>query len=166
MRLREFSQRDFVTVNAELNPKLWHKSRLDGRVRVKLLQIARAFVDFVGVDLDVKDYTITGSNANYTWSQYSDIDLHVIIDGAVSDAERELFSTKKALWAEYHDITVRGLPVECYVQGQLETHHSTGVYSVINNRWILKPKKTQPQFDDAAVEAKKDAMLSSWSRRC
>jgi hypothetical protein len=74
MRLREFSQTDFVTVNTELNPKLWQEGRLDGKVRLKLLQIARAFVDFVGVDLDIKDYTITGSNANYTWSKYSDLD--------------------------------------------------------------------------------------------
>ena len=83
MRLREFSQTDFVTVNSELNPKLWQGGRLDGKVRLKLLQIARAFVDFVGIDLDVKDYTITGSNANYTWSKYSDLDLHVIIEGEV-----------------------------------------------------------------------------------
>ena len=160
MRLREFSQTDFVTVNTELNPKLWQEGRLDGKVRLKLLQIARAFVDFVGVDLAVKDYTITGSNANYTWSKYSDLDLHVIIEGEVSDAQRELFSAKKALWAEYHDITVKGLPVECYVQGESETHHSTGVYSVVNNTWILKPQKTKPDLDDQAVEAKKDSMLS------
>ena len=160
MRLREFSQTDFVTVNTELNPKLWQGGRLDGEVRLKLLQIARAFVDFVGVDLDVKDYTITGSNANYTWSKYSDLDLHVIIEGEVSDAQRELFSAKKALWTEYHDITVRGLPVECYVQGESETHHSTGVYSIVNNTWILKPQKTEPDLDDQAVEAKKDSMLS------
>ena len=59
MRLREFSAAEFVTVNKELNPKLWQGGRLDGKVRQKLLEIARAFVDFVGIDLDVKDYTIT-----------------------------------------------------------------------------------------------------------
>ncbi len=158
MRLREFSAAEFVTVNKELNPKLWQEGRLEAKVRQKLLEIAKAFVDFVGVDLDVKDYTITGSNANYTWSKYSDLDLHVIIEGTVSDAQRELFSAKKALWAEYHDITVRGLPVECYVQGESETHHSTGVYSIINNTWLLKPQKTKPDLDDQAVESKKDSM--------
>ena len=159
MRLREFSQTDFVTVNSELNPKLWQGGRLDGEVRLKLLQIARAFVDFVGVDLDVKDYTITGSNANYTWSKYSDLDLHVIIEGEVSDAQRELFSAKKALWAEYHDITVKGLPVECYVQGEEEQHHSTGVYSIVNQTWVVEPKKVKPTVNDSAVEAKKDSVL-------
>ena len=160
MRLREFSNNDFVTVNADLHPKIWQEGRLDGEVRLKLIKIAKAFVDFVGIDLDIKDYTITGSNANYTWSKYSDLDLHVIIEGEVSDEQRELFTAKKALWAEYHDITVKGLPVECYVQGEAEKHHSTGVYSIVNSAWIIKPQKTEPQLDDQAVEAKKDSMLS------
>lgn len=160
MRLREFSATDFVTVNRELNPKLWQGGRLDGKVRQKLLDIARAFVSFVGIDLDVKDYTITGSNANYTWTKYSDLDLHVIIEGEVSPAQRELFTAKKALWAEYHDITVRGLPVECYIQGESETHHSTGVYSIIDSKWIIEPQRVEPDLDDQAVEAKKDTTLS------
>ena len=160
MRLREFSAAEFVTVNKELNPKLWQGGRLDGKVRQKLLEIARAFVDFVGIDLDVKDYTITGSNANFTWTKYSDLDLHVIIEGTPTESQRELFTAKKALWAEYHDITVRGLPVECYVQGESETHHSTGVYSIINNTWLSEPQKIEPDLDDQAVEAKKDSMLS------
>jgi hypothetical protein len=159
VRLREFSNNDFVTVNADLNPKIWQEGRLDGEVRLKLIKIARAFVDFVGIDLDIKDYTITGSNANYTWSKYSDLDLHVIIEGEVTDEQRELFTAKKALWAEYHDITVKGLPVECYVQGETETHHSTGVYSIIKSTWIIRPQKTEPDLDDQAVEAKKDSML-------
>ncbi len=160
VRLREFTSTDFVTVNTELNPKLWQGGRLDGKVRQKLLDIARAFVSFVGIDLDVKDYTITGSNANYTWTKYSDLDLHVIIEGTPTESQRELFTAKKALWAEYHNITVRGLPVECYVQGQEETHHSTGVYSIIDNTWIREPQRTEPDLDDQAVEAKKDSVLS------
>ncbi len=78
MRLREVDEAfDLVTINRELNPKIWQGGRLDGKVRLKLLEIAQAFVDFVGIDLDVEDYTITGSNANYTWTDYSDLDLHV-----------------------------------------------------------------------------------------
>jgi hypothetical protein len=46
------------------------------------------------------------------------------------------------------------------VQGESETHHSTGVYSVMNNSWLIKPQKVEPEFDDQAVEAKKDSMLS------
>ena len=161
MRLRELQETpDFVTVNQELNPKIWQEDRLDGNVRLKLLKIARAFVDFVGIDLDVEDYTITGSNANFTWTDYSDLDLHVIITGEPTDEQRELFTAKKALWAEQHDITIKGLPVECYVQGSKEPHHSTGVFSLTKNKWLVEPKKVEPDVDDASIEAKKDAMLA------
>lgn len=161
MKFRELDENeDFVTVNQELNPKIWQENRLDGKVRMKLLEIARAFVDFVGIDLDVEDYTITGSNANYTWTNYSDLDLHVIISGEPSEEQRELFTAKKALWGEQHNITIKGLPVECYVQGASEPHHSTGVYSLTNNTWLVKPKKVKPSIDDAAIEAKKDAILA------
>ncbi len=161
MRLRELNERsDIVTVNRQLNPKIWEDGKLKLEVKSKLVEIARAFEEFVGIELEVEDYTITGSNANYTWTDYSDLDLHLIIPGTPSDEQRELFNAKKALWAEQHDITIKGLPVECYVQGSDEPHHSTGVYSLTKSAWIVEPKKVKPDVDDASIEAKKDAILA------
>lgn len=160
MRLRELdSKSKIVVVNRRLNPKIWEDGDLKPEVKEKLLKIAAAFEKFIGIDLDVIDYTVTGSNANFTWTEFSDLDLHLIIPGTPTDEQRELFTAKKALWAEQHDISVRGLPVECYVQGQDEPHHSTGVYSIKDETWLTKPKKVKPQVDDAAVEAKKDGIL-------
>jgi hypothetical protein len=161
MRLRELNESaDIVTVNRRLNPKIWNDDTLDIEVAAKLEDIAKAFQEFIGIDIDVVDHTITGSNANYTWTEYSDLDLHLIIPGTPTDEQRELFTAKKALWAEQHTITIRGLPVECYVQGQDEPHHSTGVYSLIQGKWLVEPKKVKPTLDDAAIEAKKDAVLA------
>jgi hypothetical protein len=148
-----------ITVNRRLNPKIWADGDLKPEVVSKLKDIARAFEEFIGIDLDVVDYTVTGSNANYTWTDYSDLDLHLIIPGTPTDEQRELFNAKKSLWAEQHNITIKGLPVECYVQGEDEPHHSTGVYSILKNRWLVEPKKVKPEVDDAAVEAKKDAVM-------
>ena len=161
MRLRELeeSSSQLVTVNRRLNPKLWHNGDLDLEVSAKLQDIAEAFEKFIGIDLPVIDYTITGSNANYTWTEHSDLDLHLIVKGTVTDAERELYNAKKALWAEQHTITVKGLPVECYVQGEQEEHHSTGVFSIAKDRWLVEPKKIKPEVDDSAVERKKDSMI-------
>ena len=161
MRLRELNESlsQLVTVNRQLNPKIWNGDELDLEVSAKLEQIAEAFVKFIGIDLAVTDYTITGSNANYTWTQHSDLDLHIIVKGTVTDAERELYNAKKALWAEQHTITVKGLPVECYVQGEEEEHHSTGVFSIAKDRWLVEPKKIKPEVDDSAVERKKDSII-------
>ena len=38
------------------------------------------FIDFIGVPLLIEDVIFTGSLANYNWSEYSDIDLHVVCD--------------------------------------------------------------------------------------
>ena len=161
MRLRELNESlsQLVTVNRRLNPKIWNGDELDLEVSAKLEQIAEAFVKFIGIELAVTDYTITGSNANYTWTEHSDLDLHIIVKGTVTDAERELYNAKKALWAEQHKITVKGLPVECYVQGEEEEHHSTGVFSIAKDRWLVEPKKIKPEVDDSAVERKKDSII-------
>ena len=69
MRLRELQERsDLITVNRRLNPKIWNGDTLDPAVAQKLKEIALAFEEFIGIDLNVVDYTITGSNANYTWT--------------------------------------------------------------------------------------------------
>jgi hypothetical protein len=158
MLLRELFSKS-ITVNKSLNPKLWQDGDLDPEVERKLIRIAKAFEEFVGVDLEVTDITVTGSNANYTWTKYSDLDLHLIVPGTPTQSERELYTAKKSLWSEQHEITIRGLPVECYIQGADEPHHSTGVYSISKQRWIVMPKKIKPEIDDAAVEAKKDSIM-------
>ena len=65
MLLSEITSSTFVTVNKTLNPKIWQGDMLDPRVAEKLLEIAAAFEEFIGVDLTVVDYTVTGSNANF-----------------------------------------------------------------------------------------------------
>ena len=153
------SANQIIKVKDSLNPLIWDGQTLKPEVRSKLIRIARAFEEFVGVDLDVVDYTITGSNANYTWTEHSDLDLHLVIPGTAPDDDRELYSAKKSLWGEQRNITIRGLPVECYVQGQDEPHHSTGVYSLSKNKWLVEPQRIEPRVDDSSVEAKKDAIM-------
>ena len=145
-----------VDLKRTLNPALWDGEELNADVRNVMLKIAQAFIKHVGVDLDVQDITLTGSNANYTWNDFSDCDLHIVVPGVASEEERELYSAKKDLWTANRDIKVKGVPVECYVQGAQEPHHSTGVYSVLKDTWVDRPRRIRPRVNDSAIEAKMD----------
>ena len=87
-------------IQDELNPNFWKNDRLDSRIRLKLLDIADDFTDFLNVGwVKPEDITMTGSLANYNWSDYSDIDLHIIIDYKKVDDRTnfvaEYFKSKK-----------------------------------------------------------------------
>lgn len=149
-----------VRYNSELNPQLWQNEKLLPEVEDKLMEITRAFVDYIDLDaLELQDVVITGSNANYNWTEMSDIDLHLIVDmdeikGRCPDLADDFFRGKKTLWNEHHDIELYGHQVEVYVQDAREAHVSAGFYSLMNREWINFPEYKVPEFDDVAVEAK------------
>jgi predicted chitinase len=102
---------------------------------------------------------MTGSLANYNWSNFSDIDLHILVDyGQFNENQlplyEELFKLKKTLFNDKHDITIYGYDVELYVQDESETHFSSGVFSVLNNEWITKPKKENLEIDTELIKNK------------
>lgn len=149
----------------ELNPKIWDEPKngditLKEDVREKLLNISYEFMEFLGVDLVISDITMTGSLSNYNWSEYSDVDLHIIADfEQFSDVEKplyeELFRLKKTLFNSEHDITIYGYEVELYVQNENEPHTSTGVYSVLFDEWVVKPSNDDVNsFDKESITKK------------
>ena len=129
----------------ELNPSVWVNDKLNSRVRMRLLDIADDFVDTLKTDwVKPWDIVLTGSLANYNWSKYSDFDVHVIIDFKKVDDRTEFvkdyYDSKKAEWNSRHDnLKIYGFPVEMYVQDLSELHTATGVYSLEDNDWIVKP---------------------------
>ena len=66
--------------HSKLNPKIWDGARIHPKLRSGLMKIAMEFYKFLDVDVDVQDVILIGSNANYNWTRYSDIDLHVVIN--------------------------------------------------------------------------------------
>jgi hypothetical protein len=163
MRLDEFQQLDLaVNFHDELNPKLWDGDQLQPDVRRALLKIANHFKDFLGIDMfDLLDVTISGSNAAYTYTSRSDIDLHLVVmipDEHQQELE-QLFNAKKYQYNDQHNIKVRGYDVELYVQDAEEKHHSMGIYSVSKNTWIQKPEKKRASIDDIDVREKYQTML-------
>lgn len=133
-------------IKKELNPKFWKDGHLDSRIRLKLIDIADAVMDYIDADwFDPEDVTMTGSLANYNWNdKYSDIDLHILLDFDDIDEDKEMAkkyvdNAMKSWKSEHKDITIFGFPVEVYVQDANEPHASSGVYSIDKDKWLVEP---------------------------
>jgi predicted nucleotidyltransferase len=139
-------------IQPDLNQKIWDSdTEVRPGVKGALMDIVEEFMEGLDMDLDTKDVIVTGSIANYNWSKFSDIDLHILIDFAeVNDNEemvKKFFDAVRSNWNKLHNILVKGHEVEIYVQNEHEPHISTGVYSLKNDRWLVKPKKIRPAID-------------------
>jgi hypothetical protein len=134
------------------------KAVLIPKVRKALMRISEEFIDDLGDDIFVDDIYLMGSLANFNWSEYSDFDLHVIIDferyGKQEELYKELFDLKKKLFNDKHNIKIFGYDVELYAQGLSDESHSDGVYSVMNNEWIHRPTKTHKNIDMSVLKTK------------
>ena len=145
-----------VEYHDTLNPKLWANNTLITEVRYKLLAIAMHFAKFLNVPkLNLRDITISGSNAAYGYAESSDLDLHLVVDMPKDRPElTELYTSKKNEYNFTHKITVKGIDVELYVQDVQQPHRSAGIYSILNDRWISKPKHQPPTIRDQDVMSK------------
>lgn len=152
------------SIKETLNPKVWEnpkdpeKAVMVPKVRKALLRIAEQFIDYLGDDVFVEDIVLTGSLANFNWSEYSDFDLHIHVN--MQDYEddaplyKELFDLKKFIFNERHDIKIFGYDVELYAQDTEEPHIASGVYSVMNNEWLNRPKKIDFELDEEVLKDK------------
>jgi predicted nucleotidyltransferase len=157
------------SIKETLNPKVWEnsedpkKAMMIPKVRKALERIAVEFIDDLGEDVFVEDVYLMGSLANFNWSEYSDFDLHVIVDFEKyenqEDLYKELFDLKKKLFNDKHNIKIFGYDVEVYAQGITDESHSDGVYSVMNNEWVHKPKRTSKDLDMSVLKTK----IKSWT---
>lgn len=155
--LSESEERDDF-YKKELQPSFWKDDKFDENIREKLLKIAHDFYDALKLTVPIKDIQLTGSLANYNWTDKSDLDIHVLIDFSKIDDNLEL--VKKALdgarfiWNLRHKIVLRKHDVELYIQDINETHVASGLYSLLRNEWIRTPKYNPPEIDYRDVDMK------------
>jgi hypothetical protein len=166
MNLKEldsFRLSDAIAFHDELNPKLWNGQELRPEVKLQLKLIARDFIEELGIHgIDVEDLTVSGSNAAYSYTPHSDLDLHILVDMSKmpnNEIYKELFNAKKSLYNDSHDIKIHGVPVELYVQDAREPVVSLGEYSILKNEWLRLPSKRRANFDQTATKAKYEKLL-------
>lgn len=147
-----------VEYNDTLNPRAWKDDRLRPDVRLALLKAARIFIDYLDVEnFRLLDIVLTGSIANYNYTRYSDFDLHILTrysDLRCDNLAEAFYRAKKSLWNDQHDITIAGHDVELYVEDIDQPPVSSGVYSVLDDRWIKHPEYAPPSIDDRALALK------------
>lgn len=159
--VKSFKSKDELT--SQIFDKKNDTYTLKSEIRKKLLEVSDDFIESLGIDFFIHDIVLTGSLANYNWSQYSDVDLHIIIDfedaGYPIEILKEFFDAKKNVWNEKRNIKIKGYDVEIYVQDSNEHHVSSGVYSVLKNKWLIEPKKESPNIDDNKIIQKSDEFI-------
>jgi pyrimidine deaminase RibD-like protein len=163
--LDSYNLADAVKFHDRLNPRLWDSSEhLRPEVHARLMEIARDFQEFLGVpNIDVVDITISGSNAAYTYTPKSDIDLHLVVqvpNVTHDEVYRELFNAKKYQYNDEHNIVIGGADVELYAQDHAQAHHSQGIYSLLNNDWVSVPQRHRAQLDDMSIRNKFDDLAA------
>lgn len=162
--------------NDELNPKFWDRYKdksgdtrwvFDGLVRKKLLRIADDFYskfnDLLG-DLPIEDIQLTGSLANYNYTDKSDLDVHVLVDFGKVDSPKDILKAAvdgiRFMWNLRHDVIIRDHDVELYLQDINEPHTASGLYSLKDNKWVKKPKFDPPSVDEQDVNKKYESLVS------
>lgn len=155
-------------IQDSLNPKVWenpndlNKSKLKPKIKEALEKISEEFIEYLGEDIFVDDVVLMGSLVNYNWSNYSDFDLHIMIDFNQFEEDqelyKELFDLKKKVFNSKHDIKIYGYDVELYAQGLDDPHSSGGIYSILNTEWLKKPKKEKVELDFEFLKKK----IKSW----
>jgi predicted nucleotidyltransferase len=153
---------DYVKGNVEYHDTLshlaWQNNSLKKEVRTKLLEIAKVFVEYIDVpSFEISDIVLTGSMANFNYTEYSDFDLHIVTDYAnvqCEDLAEALYQAKKRIWNDNHDIKIYGHEVEVYVEDIDQPPVSSGMFSILSNKWIKEPKHNTPEFDKDTINTK------------
>lgn len=151
--LKSFDPKD------ELCELVWdEKQNLRDTVKKKLINTAEEFIEFLEEKFFIDDITITGSLANYNWSKYSDFDLHLMINfdqfGDEKELYKKIFDLKKDAFNKKYNIIIKNHEVEVYAQDSKEEHYSSGVYSLVKDEWISKPRPIKMDIDKKLLSDK------------
>ena len=147
------------TNQTTLNPILFDGLEIKPEVREVLLKIANYFWDSLELDINYQDILLLGSSANYSWTENSDIDLHIVIDFSQFDDPEligKYFNSVKSKFNESHDLKIGDNEIELYVQDSNNPNSSIGVFSILNNEWIQDPVYEKVEIPDSEINQEAD----------
>lgn len=157
-----------IEIHDTLNPKIWKDKELLPGIKEKIEEIVELFVEQLaedGIELKVDDIHILGSNANYNYTENSDLDVHIIADESFDCSDNHLdkiYNAYKTLFNRRYDIKINGINLEIYVENKADQKvKASGIYS-LKDGWIKDPAN----FEIPAIDnTKLDKEVGEWENR-
>lgn len=142
----------------QLSSDIWQVDKLKPEMSDRLKMIADDFIKSLDMEINPVDILLVGSMAGYNWSDYSDIDLHIVLDFNEISQNKALvekyFFLAKSKWNNIYDIRIHGHEVELYVQDIEDKTISSAVYSVKNDKWVEKSEQKKVNIDYEGITRK------------
>jgi hypothetical protein len=152
-----------IELHEELNPLIWEDNTLRKDVEKKLFEIVNYFIEYCETPLEVVDVQLVGSNASFNYNEYSDLDVHLMVNfdliNISDEALRLLYNKEKTAFNKSFDISIHGIDVELYIQDMNSSTTSNGIYSLYRKKWIKFPKAIKVQDYDFSE------LISKWNDR-
>lgn len=145
-------------LHTTLDSRIWDENnKLYPDVKQALLQIANLFLETLQNILTLKDIRITGSEANYNYTEASDIDLHLVFDFSEINVDPEFlddyFFSKRQIFNNQYSFEIKGIPVELSVENIDSALVSTGVYSLYTDSWLRIPENAGLEITQFNLES-------------
>ena len=156
-----------IQLHDTLNPKLWDENNnLRPIVRNKLIRIVAKYIEDSEIltSKDIIDVELLGSNASYNYTEFSDLDVHLVVNMEAVSCDPALFqlacNAERSNFNKRYSIKVKGIEVEMYVEDVKASTASNGIYSLYKDEWIKFPSKiTVPAYDEDPVYIQ---LLDKW----
>ena len=161
LRFEEVEPESFESKD-QLEPRFWSPNKeLKRSVSKRLQRIADDFLEGLQIDVTMEDLRLTGSIANYNWSKYSDVDLHIVVNFdklGVDDPEivKGFFDLARVKWNIDHDIMIYGHEVEIFIEDVGHDTISSGIYSISSGDWVVEPAPKDEEIDISTARKKSD----------
>lgn len=158
-----------IEVHDQLNPKIWNGTELKQDVKEDIINIVNKYVEESEIltQEDIIDVELLGSNASYNYTDNSDLDIHLVVNMDAMTCDPELMqlacNSERSLFNKHFDITIKGIPVELYVEDVNAGTASNGIYSLYQEEWIKFPEKIDiPDYEN---DSEFNELLTEWQEK-
>ena len=143
-------------INSKLNPLIWDGFNLRPEVKIKLELIRDKFIKGLeekNIPVVIIDTRIVGSNASYNYTEFSDLDLHIIVDYSnYNERDKQLlemiYNYYKSSFNDKYNIKIKDIDIELYIENKDTSAVSNGIYSLNQDKWLQLPKRIESKKVD------------------